>query len=151
MRQGHDSQEIGAAYLRLLLLKIKALQVTVEPGSPVRLRLPAVPSVHPGPLPAIPSIEDLARALKLTPSYLCRLFREYGEVSPYQFLIRTRMNYALDRLILAGGSVKQACYESGFTDPDHFSRSSKRCTGCRRANSPRRCSTVPGPGGPPSL
>jgi AraC-like DNA-binding protein len=130
MRQGHDSQEIGAVYLRLLLLKIKALQVPFQAGSPVRLktfqRCRQFIQDH---FQRYTSIEDLAPALKLTPSYLCRLFREHGEVSPYQFLIRTRMNYALDRLILSGGSVKQACYEAGFTDPDHFSRLFKKVHG----------------------
>jgi AraC-like DNA-binding protein len=39
------------------------------------------------------------------------------------------MNDALDRLILAGGCVKRACYESGFADPDHFSRLFKKVHG----------------------
>ena len=67
-----------------------------------------------------PTIEQAAVALELSPSYLCRLFREHGELSPYQYLLRVRMNHALDRLLLSGGRVKQACYESGFTDPAHF-------------------------------
>ncbi len=39
------------------------------------------------------------------------------------------MNHALDRLLLSGGRVKQACYESGFTDPAHFSRLFKQVHG----------------------
>jgi AraC-like DNA-binding protein len=130
MRQGPESQEIGGAYLRLLLLKIKALHSPMKSGSPARLAtfqrcrhlIVSQFRLH-------PTVEDLARAVNLTPSYLCRLFREHGEISPYQLLIRSRMNYALDRLILSGGSVKRACYEAGFTDPDHFSRLFKKVHG----------------------
>ena len=130
MRQGRDSQEVGAAYLRLLLLKIRALQVSSQPGSRARLetfrRCRQFIQDH---ARDYATAEELARALNFTPSYLCRLFREHGEISPYQFLIRARMNFALDRLILAGGSVKVACYQSGFTDPDHFSRLFKKVHG----------------------
>ena len=130
MNQSHDSQEVAAVYLRLLLLKIKALIVPARARSSVRLKTfqRCHQFIQDNCLRYM-TIEDLAEALKLTPSYLCRLFREYGEVSPYQLLIRTRMNYALDRLILCGGCVKQACYESGFTDPDHFSRLFKKVHG----------------------
>ena len=75
--------------------------------------------------------------MQLSPSYLCRLFREHGELSPYQFLLRLKMNLALDRLLLSGGRVKQACYESGFTDPAHFSRLFKQIHGL----SPRELAT----------
>lgn len=130
MRQGGDSQEIGATYLRLLLLKIHSLHIPSNAGSSVRLatfqRCRQFIIDHSR---RYTTVEDQARALNLTPSYLCRLFREYGEMSPYQLLIRTRMNHALDCLILSGGSVKRTCYESGFTDPDHFSRLFKKVHG----------------------
>jgi AraC-like DNA-binding protein len=128
--QGDDSPEIAAVYLRLLLLKIKAQLVPSRASSSVRLKtfLRCQQFIKDNAL-RFPTIEGLAEALKLSPSYLCRLFREYGEISPYQLLIRTRMNHALDRLILGGGCVKQACYESGFTDPDHFSRLFKKVHG----------------------
>ncbi len=50
-------------------------------------------------------------------------------LSPSQFLLRVGMNHALDRLLRSGGRVKQACYESGFTDPAHFSRLFKQIHG----------------------
>ncbi len=53
----------------------------------------------------------------------------HGELNPSQFLLRLRMNHALDRLLRSGGRVKQACYESGFTDPAHFSHLFKQIHG----------------------
>ncbi len=72
------------------------------------------------------TLEEQAKALNHTPSDLCRLYREYGAVRPYQLLIRTNMNFGLDRLILSQGTMKQGCYKSGFTNPDHFSRLFKK-------------------------
>ena len=130
MARNRDAPEIAALYLRLLLLKIKALRVPSRASGAVRLktfqRCRQFLLDH---SLRLATVEDLGRELKLTPSYLCRLFREHGEVSPYQLLIRSRMNHALDRLILADGRVKQACYESGYTDPDHFSRLFKKVHG----------------------
>lgn len=133
-RHGAQATEIVAAYLRLLLLKIKARKV---PGRSLKsqsgtlrretfLRCRQFLQDH---FRRYPTIEEAALALELTPSYLCRLFREHGELSPYQFLLRVRMNHALDRLLLSGGRVKQAFYESGFTDPAHFSRVFKQIHG----------------------
>jgi AraC-like DNA-binding protein len=130
MRRNHSSQEVAAAYLRLLFVKIKALQVPSEVGNSVRLktfqRCRQFILSH---FLRYATVEELAEDLKLTPAYLCRLFREYGEVSPYQLLVRARMSYALDRLILANGRVKQACFEAGYSDPDHFSRLFKKVHG----------------------
>jgi AraC-like DNA-binding protein len=130
MRRNHGSQEIAAAYLRLLLLKVEALQVPSEASNSVRLktfqRCRQFILSH---FLRYTTAEQVAGELRLTPAYLCRLFREYGEVSPYQLLVRARMSYALDRLILANGCVKQACFEAGYTDPDHFSRLFKKVHG----------------------
>jgi len=133
-RHGPAAAAIVAAYLRLLLLKVKARRV---PGRSFKgqeallrqetfLRRRQFLQDH---YRRYPSIEAAADALELSPSYLCRLFREHGDLSPYQFLLRLKMNHALDRLLLSGGRVKQACYESGFTDPAHFSRVFKQIHG----------------------
>ncbi len=133
-RHGAQATEIVAAYLRLLLLKIKARRV---PGRSLKGQVASLRQETflrcrqflQDQFRQYPTIEEAALALELSPSYLCRLFREHGELSPYQFLLRVRMNHALDRLLLSGGRVKQACYESGFTDPAHFSRLFKQIHG----------------------
>ncbi|MBX6314970.1 MAG: helix-turn-helix transcriptional regulator [Isosphaeraceae bacterium] len=135
---GPDVHEIAAAYLRLLLLKTRARRVRSPRNGSAQLEtfLRCRQFIQDQFL-RYTTIAALARALGLTPSYLCRLFREHGEISPYQFLLRLRMNYALDRLLLSGGCVKRACYEAGFTDPAHFSRLFKRVHGL----SPRELAT----------
>ena len=55
-------------------------------------------------------------------SYLCRLFRHYDKQSPYQYLLRLKLNIAAERLQKPGGLVKQVAKDIGFTDQFHFSR-----------------------------
>ena len=133
-RHGPAATAIVAAYLRLLLLKVKARRVPGRSfeGQAARLRQETFLRCRQflqDHFRRYATIEAAAHALELSPSYLCRLFREHGELSPYQFLLRLKMNHALDRLLLSGGRVKQACYESGFTDPAHFSRLFKQVHG----------------------
>lgn len=68
------------------------------------------------------SLEEIARALHAEPSGLNRLFRRYQGVSPYQYLLRHKMNLAAQDLIRSGGLVKEAAARAGYADPYHFSR-----------------------------
>lgn len=75
------------------------------------------------------TLEQVAACCHVDPAYLCRLFRRYDHRSPYQYLLRLRMNHAAGRLQEAGASVKQVADEIGYGDPFHFSRVFKRVIG----------------------
>jgi len=68
------------------------------------------------------TLEQIATECHVNNAYLCRLFRRHDNQSPYQYLIRLKMNHAADRLQQPGALVKQVAEESGFADPFHFSR-----------------------------
>ena len=95
LRHGPDVHAIVATYFRLLLLKARDTASAPQPGGTQRLetflRCRQFLQDH---YLQFTSIEAAAQELDLTPSYLCRLFREFGERSPYQFLLRVRMNHA---------------------------------------------------------
>jgi AraC-like DNA-binding protein len=57
------------------------------------------------------------------------LFRRYDHQTPYQFLLRLKMNHAAERLQSPGTLVKQVAEETGFADPFHFSRMFKSVLG----------------------
>ena len=78
---------------------------------------------------ALTSLQQIARLCHVTPAYLCRLFRRYDHQSPYQLLMRLRMNLAAERLQNPGTLVKQVAAEFGFEDPFHFSRAFKNVMG----------------------
>ena len=68
------------------------------------------------------TLEQIAGECHVNNAYLCRLFRRYDNQSPYQYLLRLKMNFAADRLQLPGALVKQVAEAAGFADPFHFSR-----------------------------
>jgi AraC-like DNA-binding protein len=68
------------------------------------------------------TLEEIADECHVNNAYLCRLFRRYDNKSPYQYLLRLKMNHAAERLQQPGTLVKQVAEESGFNDPFHFSR-----------------------------
>ena len=75
------------------------------------------------------TLAEIARQCHLHRVYLCRLFQRYNHQSPYQFLMRLKMNHAAERLREPGAMVKQVAEQVGFADPFHFSRAFKAVLG----------------------
>ncbi len=75
------------------------------------------------------SLGQIARECHVDPAYLCRLFRRFDHQTPYQLLLRLKMNFAALRLQDPGVFVKQVAAELGFDDPFHFSRAFKNVFG----------------------
>jgi AraC-like DNA-binding protein len=72
------------------------------------------------------TLDQIAAECHANASYLCRLFKRYDHQSPYQYLLRLKMNHAAEQLQQAGVLVKQVAEEAGFSDPFHFSRVFKK-------------------------
>lgn len=68
------------------------------------------------------TLAQIASECHVNNAYLCRLFRRYDNQTPYQYLLRLKLNHAAERLQQSGALVKQVAGESGFADPFHFSR-----------------------------
>lgn len=68
------------------------------------------------------TLEQVARECHVDAAYLCRLFRRFEQQSPYQYLIRLRMNAAAGQLQQPGALVKNVAADLGFANPFHFSR-----------------------------
>jgi AraC-like DNA-binding protein len=75
------------------------------------------------------SLGQVARECHVDPAYLCRLFGRYDHQTPYQFLMRLKMNLAAERLQSPGMLVKKVAAELGFADAFHFSRAFKKVLG----------------------
>ena len=78
---------------------------------------------------AFQSLDQIADQCHIDVAYLCRLFKRFDSQSPYQYLMRLKMNVAVQRLLIPNTSVKKVAYELGFGDPFHFSRAFKRVFG----------------------
>jgi AraC-like DNA-binding protein/quercetin dioxygenase-like cupin family protein len=75
------------------------------------------------------TLAQIARECHLHRVYLCRLFQRYNHQSPYQYLMRLKMNRAAELLLEPGAMVKQVAEQVGFEDPFHFSRAFKAALG----------------------
>ena len=75
------------------------------------------------------TLQQVGAECRVNPAYLCRLFRRYDHQTPYQRLLRLKMNLAAERLREPAALVKQVAEETGFGDPFHFSRAFKTVFG----------------------
>jgi AraC-like DNA-binding protein len=73
--------------------------------------------------------EDAAQELGMASETLCRLFQHYSRTSPHQFVLRLRVNLAIDLLLGTSLLVKEVAEQAGFQDPFHFSRVFRKVQG----------------------
>jgi AraC-like DNA-binding protein/quercetin dioxygenase-like cupin family protein len=75
------------------------------------------------------TLRQIAQECHVDATYLCRLFQRYDHQSPYQLLMRLKMNLAAEWLQQPGALVKQVAERAGFGDQFHFSRAFKSIFG----------------------
>lgn len=75
------------------------------------------------------TVEDVARAARLSASRLAHLFKQQMGMSPLQYLDIQRLNRARQLLEYSPLSIKQIAFEVGFASPFYFSLRFKRLTG----------------------
>ena len=74
------------------------------------------------------SIEKIAHTLNLNRSYLTRCFKQEMNMSIQEYLISTRVSFAIS-LLKKGASVQETARQVGYLDPFNFSKMFKRKTG----------------------
>ncbi len=82
----------------------------------------------------LPTVEAAAERLRVTPETLCRVFQRFASTTPYQYLLRLKINRAVDLLLGTSLQAKEVGYRLGFSDPFHFSRVFKRLQGSSPAH-----------------
>lgn len=75
------------------------------------------------------TIEDVARECRMDAAYICRLFQRFDHTTPYQYLMRLKMNHATELLLDSGLLVKEVAERLNFSDPYNFSRAFKNTFG----------------------
>lgn len=76
------------------------------------------------------SLDAIAAALKVSPYYLSRVFRQESKFTLFAFLNEVRMQKA--RILLSDGrkNAAETAYAVGFDDPHYFSKVFQRHHGC---------------------
>ncbi|MCY1409948.1 HTH-type transcriptional activator RhaS [compost metagenome] len=75
-----------------------------------------------------PSLEELARAVNLSPFHFARVFRATTGLTPLGWVMQKRLAFAL-QLLRAGLSPAQVATDLGFFDQSHLTRQFKRAYG----------------------
>jgi AraC-like DNA-binding protein len=74
------------------------------------------------------SLQDFSDVVHLNPFHLLRIFKKSTGLSPYDYLITTRLEYA-KTLLKRGWLIQDTALEAGFYDTSHFCRLFKRSAG----------------------
>ena len=75
------------------------------------------------------SIDELAKLVNLSPSRFSHLFREYFHISPWEDLLRARLDLARTLLIQTNLKGRELAEHCGFSDERYFSRCFRRREG----------------------
>lgn len=75
------------------------------------------------------SLASLAASVGMSPFQFARVFRELTGYPPHRYLLRVRLERA-SRMLLDGKSVTETCFDVGFSNLSHFTRSFRRRFGC---------------------
>lgn len=75
------------------------------------------------------SVESVAEAVKVSPSYLSRLFKKEAGMNFIDYLTEYRMKKAKELLLTPTNNVREVCFMVGYKDPNYFSRAFKRIYG----------------------
>lgn len=111
------------AYLRLVLLKtIDAVKPSSPRNSSSAESFSRCREFIDRHFQRLHNLDDIARELHVRPAHLCRLFQQFNQPSPFQYLTHQKMTRAVELLMVSGLSVKRTAMELGYEDPYHFSR-----------------------------
>lgn len=75
------------------------------------------------------SLENLAKQIGISPYYLSKLFKELEGINYIDYLTKLRIGYAKKELAESEKSIKEICCDTGYSDPNYFSRIFKKWTG----------------------
>ena len=68
------------------------------------------------------SLERLAREAGLSPYHFLRTFERVTGITPYQYVLRSRLRDAAARLLAESGKVVDVAFDCGFSDVSNFNR-----------------------------
>ncbi len=121
-----DTNDLCNHYLRLLLLEL-AEQVprTHDASQSLDTFLECKRFIEEN-FSWISSASEVAEECKITMRHLTRIFKQHGETTPHDYILRLKMNKACILLVSSEDSIKNIALRVGYEDPYHFSRNFKK-------------------------
>lgn len=75
------------------------------------------------------SIDDLAQMAHLSGAHFIRMFKKHTGVTPYDYILRVRINKAKGWLQNTDATINRISFETGFSSPNHFVEKFKSIVG----------------------
>ena len=75
------------------------------------------------------SLDTLAQKASLSPFYFSRLFKKETGFTPHEYVLTARVNNAKYLLLTTASSVKDICFQTGFTSESSFCTTFRKSTG----------------------
>lgn len=75
------------------------------------------------------ALEDISREVNISPHYFSKLFKEQVGENFIDYITSLRIQKAKELLAENRLSIKEICFDIGYTDPNYFSRLFKRVVG----------------------
>lgn len=75
------------------------------------------------------SLDDIARSVSLSKYYFSRQFEKEMGITPWKYLIETRIRNSIHMLLNTWMTVDEIAVSCGFSDATHFIRTFKKITG----------------------
>ena len=130
MRSTPNQQRMAGLLLEYLLAKIDESSIpSGEASSPAFAKFRRCRQLIEDGWQHLHSLNEIAERCHLAPAYLCRLFKRFDHVTPYQYLLRLKMSHAAALLQVPGTTVKEVADALKFSDVFHFSRVFKKING----------------------
>ncbi len=76
------------------------------------------------------NLDDMAKNAAMSPSYFSKTFKAVTGVSPYNYLMTTRIEKALESLKSSNKTVMEIALECGFLSITSFNKAFKKSVGC---------------------
>lgn len=75
------------------------------------------------------SLLELAGVVHLSPYHFGRLFKQTVGLSPYQYILQLRIEYAKKLIKSNAARISEIAYKLNFSDQSHFSNAFRKATG----------------------
>jgi len=118
---------VYADFLKLVVLLSRAYQVTTaNSNAPLNIAIPVdYIGKH---FTEFISISDLAKMANMSVRHFTRMFHNIYNVSPNNYIIQFRMQYAYTLLKNSNLTISEVAFRSGFNDSTYFTRQFKKIT-----------------------
>lgn len=145
-----ECERHAAGHLDAIAAMIRAMAITALRTAPPRTapppaldpRVAAVTELIQHRFAEPLGVDDFAESARASRFHLSRLFRDALGISPYQYLIKVRVERAAERLRQSDASVTEVAFDVGFQDLGRFARAFRAQIGEAPAAYARRARNI---------